>query len=75
MGAWMTSSADRHDPRATAPISEWALTKEQQEVFDLGFFVGYRMRQEQIDQLEHDADRFYRAAYDRTGAPKRRRFG
>lgn len=66
---WM----DKHTP---APIDdpsqnvhEWELTDRERRIWEAGYITGYNARQPEIDKLDAEADRLYRAAYDQGGRP------
>lgn len=49
------------------PINDvhvWELTDRERVIYELGFHMGHAARQGEVDQLDHEADRLYRAAFD-----------
>ena len=61
---------DSLDP--TLQVNQWELTDAEQLIFDAGYAIGYNARQPELDQANHDADRYYRIAYDRDHHGPRR---
>lgn len=51
-----------HDP--INDVRVWDLTDRERAIYELGFLVGYAARQPEVDQLDHEADRLYVAAFD-----------
>lgn len=49
-----------HDP--TNDVRLWELTDRERAIYELG--VGHAARQPEVDQLDHEADRLYVAAFD-----------
>lgn len=44
----------------------WAeLTDRDRAVYEIGFVTGFLMREDEVEQANADADRFYRLAFDR----------
>ena len=49
------------------PISDvrvWELTERERVIYELGFHTGFAARQREVDQLSHEADRLYVAAFN-----------
>ena len=46
-------------------MRQWELTAAQQRIWDAGYITGYNARQDEVDGLNDEADRYYRAAFDR----------
>lgn len=53
-----------------APVDWVRISEREREVYELGFMTGYFLREDEVEQASADADRYYRAAFDR---PARRR--
>lgn len=66
-----------HSPAVAAPAASysvdtdpvfdvrvWELTERERVIYELGFHMGYTARQPEINQLDHEADRLYMAAFD-----------
>ena len=51
--------------QATTDVELWTLTARERTIYEMGFMMGYFTRQPEINQANDDADRYYRAAYDR----------
>lgn len=45
-------------------VHVWELTDRERAIYELGFHMGYAARQPELDQLDHEADRLYMAAFD-----------
>jgi hypothetical protein len=45
-------------------VRVWELTERERVIYELGFHTGYAARQPEVDQLDHEADRLYMAAFD-----------
>jgi hypothetical protein len=45
-------------------INPWELTEHERHIYEAGFMSGYFTRDPEIGQLNHEADRLYRAAFD-----------
>lgn len=45
-------------------IQPWELTEHERHIYEAGFMAGYFTRGPEIAQLDHEADRLYRAAFD-----------
>ncbi|RPE73736.1 MULTISPECIES: hypothetical protein [unclassified Frondihabitans] len=48
----------------TADVEPWELTAHERRIYEAGFMVGYALREPEVEQLNHEADRLYRAAFD-----------
>ncbi len=49
------------------PINDvrvWDLTDRERAIYEHRVLVGYAARQPEVDQLDHEADRLYVAAFD-----------
>jgi hypothetical protein len=59
----------------TEDFRPWELTPAEQRIYDAGFMTGYDLQraesERQIAALNHEADRLYRAAFDRRSKPGR----
>ena len=56
-----------HDP--VNDVRPWELTERERAIYELGFLMGYSARQPEVDQLDHEADRLYVAAFDHRHCP------
>lgn len=45
-------------------INPWELTEHARHIYEAGFMAGYFTRDPEVAQLDHEADRLYRAAFD-----------
>ena len=45
-------------------VNVWELTDRERVIYELGFHMGYAARQPELDELDHEADRLYMAAFD-----------
>ncbi|MBD8661489.1 hypothetical protein IFT72_14970 [Frigoribacterium sp. CFBP 8754] len=50
------------DPIFTVQV--WELSERERVIYELGFHTGFAARQLEVDQLNHEADRLYVAAFD-----------
>jgi hypothetical protein len=61
MSAPVEYSLDR-DP--IFDVRLWELTERERVIYELGFHTGFAARQRSVDQLNHESDRLYVAAFD-----------
>jgi hypothetical protein len=45
-------------------IPLWALTPHERAVYEAGFQMGYAIRELEIQRVQDEANRYYRAAFD-----------
>ncbi len=85
MPAPVITDTDEHpvgpgDEERAEDVPLWALTPHERAVYEAGFQMGYAIRELEIQQVQDEADRYYRAAFDhdhhdcRIHTPPRRRY-
>ncbi|MCS6562297.1 MULTISPECIES: hypothetical protein [Curtobacterium] len=42
----------------------WELTDRERSIYEHGVIAGWVLRQNEVDDINHEADRLYEAAYD-----------
>ena len=45
-------------------IPLWALTPHERAVYEAGFQMGYTIRELEVERIQDEANRYYRAAFD-----------
>lgn len=60
----MTGKDARDVDECAEDIELWSLTARERAVYEAGFLMGFTIRELEIQRAQHDADRFYRAAFD-----------
>ena len=50
-------------------VRVWELTERERVIYELGFHTGFAARQREVDQLNHESDRLYVAAFDHRSYP------
>jgi len=59
---WPTEPPAVVDPREGFRV--WELTENERGIYEAGFMDGYSSRNLEVDSLNYEADRLYRAAFD-----------
>ena len=59
---WPTEPPVPVDPREGFRL--WELTENERRIYEAGFMDGYSSRNLEVDSLNYEADRLYRAAFD-----------
>lgn len=48
----------------TQDVHEWELSPRERRIWEAGFITGHEVREREVEQLNHEADRLYRLAFD-----------
>jgi hypothetical protein len=59
-----TSSVDEGDEERAEDVAVWALTPHERAVYEAGFLMGFAIREFEIERVQDEATRYYRAAFD-----------
>jgi len=59
---WPTEPPEVVDPREGFRM--WELTDQERRIYEAGFMDGYSSRNGEVADLNYEADRLYRAAFD-----------
>lgn len=48
----------------TQDVHEWELSPRERRIWEAGFITGHAVREVEVEQLNWEADRLYRTAFD-----------